>query len=94
MLTLTENATNVVHNLADQAPGDGTGGLRISSNGSADTSFTVAVTTEPEPADEVVESAGARVFLETNAAAALADKVLDAQVEPDGSVRFAIGQQS
>lgn len=93
MLTLTENATNVVHNLADQASGNGVGGLRISSNDSGETSFSVAVTSEPEPTDEIVESAGARVFLETNAASVLSDKVLDAQVDSDGSVRFAIGQQ-
>jgi iron-sulfur cluster assembly protein len=94
MLTLTDNATNVVHNLADQVPGDSAGGLRISTNDSADTTFSVAVTAEPEPTDEVVESSGARVFLETNAAAVLSDKVLDAEVDSDGSVRFAIGQQS
>jgi hypothetical protein len=38
-----------------------------------------------------VESSGARVFLEENAAVVLSDKVLDAQVDDEGAVRFAIG---
>ena len=42
--------------------------------------------------DEVIESAGARVFLEEHAAEALADKVLDAQLDEGGAVRFAIAQ--
>jgi hypothetical protein len=42
----------------------------------------------------VVEDHGARVFLTTTVADTLDDKVLDAQVGEDGSVRFAIGAQA
>jgi Fe-S cluster assembly iron-binding protein IscA len=94
MLTLTDNASNVVHNLTDSISGGDAAGLRISTTEGAETSFSVAMTTEPEPTDEIVERSGARVYLETNAALALADKVLDAEVDRDGSVRFAVGQQS
>ena len=41
----------------------------------------------------MVESAGARVFLEPNAAVVLDDKVLDAQLDEGGAVTFAIGQE-
>lgn len=41
----------------------------------------------------MVESGGARVFLEETAAAALDDKILDADVNEQGAVRFSIGNQ-
>jgi iron-sulfur cluster assembly protein len=94
MLTLTENASTIVKTIAAQTPGADDGGLRISSKDSGTTDFTVAVTASPEPRDEVVESDGARVFLEEEAAAVLFDKVLDAQVDDEGAVRFALGTAS
>ena len=90
MLTLTENASTIVKTLTDQAPQDDAG-LRISSSNPQNTAFAAAVTDAPEPADQVVESDGARLFLEPGAAVALDDKVLDAQVDDEGAVRFAIG---
>jgi Fe-S cluster assembly iron-binding protein IscA len=94
MLTLTENAGAVVKNLADRtlaASGSTEGGLRISSAES--NNFEVAVAPQPQPADQVVESAGARVYLEPHAADALSDKVLDAQIDANGSVHFSLGVQ-
>jgi iron-sulfur cluster assembly protein len=41
-----------------------------------------------------VENAGARVFLEGHAAEVLADKVLDAELDDDGKVRFAVTDQT
>ena len=90
MLTLTENASTIVKTLTDQSP-EADAGLRISSSNEQTTAFAAAVTPQPEPADQVVESGGARLFLEPDAAAALDDKVLDAQVDEQGSVSFAIG---
>lgn len=98
MLTLTENAGVVVKNLADRtlASSGGIdtateGGLRIST--AERNNFEVAVAPRPQPADEVVESSGARVFLEPDAADALSDKVLDAQIDANGSVHFTLGVQ-
>ena len=53
-----------------------------------------AIRREPEPADAVVEADGARVFLDSTAQAALDDQVLDAQMNEDGSVRFALAAQA
>ena len=93
MLTLTENASALIKNLADQTAVAENAGLRISTAvGSSD--LTVDLTPSPEPDDQVVESAGARVFLEESAALALDDKVLDAQLDEGGAVRFAIGAQA
>ena len=90
MLTLTENATTIVKTLTDQSPAD-EAGLRISSSNPDNTAFAAAVYEAPEPADQVVDAGGARLFLEQEAAAVLDDKVLDAQVDEQGAVSFAIG---
>jgi iron-sulfur cluster assembly protein len=90
MLTLTENASTIVKTLTEQAPQDDAG-LRISSSNPQNTSFAAAVAPAPEPADQVVETGGARLFLEEGAADALDDKILDAQVDDQGAVSFAIG---
>ncbi|GAB3618719.1 hypothetical protein GCM10027416_32760 [Okibacterium endophyticum] len=94
MLTLTENASTIVKTIATQTTGTEDGGLRISSSQDPDAGdFAVAVAGAPESGDEIVESSGARVFLEENAAVQLSDKVLDAEVNAEGAVRFAIGAQ-
>lgn len=90
MLTLTENASTIIKNLTDHTVIAEDAGLRISSSGQDSRNLTVDVTPAPEPEDQVVENAGARVFLEENAASVLADKVLDAQLDDEGGVRFAI----
>ncbi len=98
MLTLTDSATTVVKTLIEQAP-DATGAaLRISASavsvselGATDLSLAIARTAEPT--DTVVENAGAKVFLEEKAARVLSDKVLDAEVDDEGSVRFSIDVQ-
>jgi Fe-S cluster assembly iron-binding protein IscA len=91
MLTLTETASTLIRNLADQSVDAEDPGLRISADAEV-TTLTADLAPAPEPTDAVIVSDGARVFLEENAAEALADKVLDAQLEEDGTVRFAIAE--
>ena len=90
MLTLTETASTVVKTIIANESEAGQGGLRINADAVGGTQFTVAVTPAPETTDAVVEHDGARVFVGENAVTALDDKILDAQVGDDGSVRFAI----
>ena len=97
MLVLTEAAAEVVKSVTGppQAP-EGTG-LRISesaSEPSGERSLELAAAAQPGAADQVVESAGARVFLDPPAAAYLDDKVLDAQVDTQGQVHFTLGTQN
>jgi len=94
MLTLTDNAATIVKDLADRSVGTDTGGLRIATNAEDASNFEVTVAPVPQPADQVVSSAGAKVFLEENAAAVLADKQLDATVNDEGAVRFVIAEQA
>jgi hypothetical protein len=53
----------------------------------------LSVAPDPGPHDTVVIESGARVFLDETAAIALEDRVLDAELANDGSVRFALGNQ-
>ena len=96
MLVLTEAAAEVVKSVVEtpQAP-DGTG-LRISHSATEPgnpNSLELAAATEPGNNDQVVETSGARVFLDPQAAAYLDDKVLDAEVDAEGQVRFTLGVQ-
>jgi iron-sulfur cluster assembly protein len=91
MLTLTDQATTVVKTIADQTPDLEGVGLRISAQDTGSQSLDLSVVANPEPADQVIDSEGALVFLEPNAAVLLDDKVLDARIEENGAVSFAIG---
>jgi iron-sulfur cluster assembly protein len=96
MLVLTEAAAEAVKSVTSnpQVP-EGTG-LRIApaapdSDDPAGFQLTAALV--PAEDDQVIEAAGARVFLEPQAAAYLEDKVLDAQVDEQGQARFSLGVQ-
>ncbi len=92
MLTLTENATTAVKNLTAQLPTD-TGGIRISEAAEPGAGYAVSLATAPQQGDAVVEEGGARVFVDPIATVQLDDRVLDARVDEDGSIGFALGQQ-
>ena len=69
-------------------------GLRIASPAGSDPGA-LQVTAAPGPSanDQVVEAAGAHVYLEPQAAAYLEDKVLDAEVDSEGKAHFSLGLQ-
>lgn len=89
MLTVTTNATAVIERLTSHPELPEGAGLRISSQSEG---FGLSVTPEPEQGDQVMQEAGARLFLEPDAAEALADKTLDAQVDSGGSVQFFLAE--
>ncbi|HEU4514880.1 MAG TPA: Fe-S cluster assembly protein HesB [Nocardioidaceae bacterium] len=93
MLTLTENANNVVKTIVEQASGSDQAGLRISQDAPDSPALHVMPTDAPQPGDQVLEEEGARVFLEETAAVTLDDKILDAQVDQSGGVQFTIANQ-
>jgi len=94
MLTLTENASTVVKSLASRGGTSEEAGLRISSAAPESREYAVEVAPQPAESDTVLDVDGARVFLEPNAAISLDDKVLDASVSEQGSVRFSIAEQA
>ena len=96
MLMLTEAAAEVVKSLTStpQAP-EGTG-LRIASSGPEPGdpgALQVTATVGPGENDQVIDAAGAHIYLEPQAAAYLEDKVLDAQVDSDGQAHFSLDVQ-
>jgi iron-sulfur cluster assembly protein len=96
MLVLTEAAAEVVKSVTGtpQTP-DGTG-LRITQAGQEPggaTALQLAPAAAPGEGDQVVEAAGARLFLDPQAAVYLENKVLDAEVDTQGKVRFTLASQ-
>ena len=89
MLTLTDNAATEIRNLIalPEVPDDA--GVRIAADPAG--TLTLALAGAPVQGDAVLEEQGARVFLEPAAGEFLADKELDAGVDPEGNVQFSIG---
>lgn len=88
-MILTDNAVEVIHDLTDGEGAIAVAGVRIAADPTGD-ALTVEPVEEPLEGDEVVESLGARVFLDSDAADLLDDKALDASVDDDGAVQFAV----
>lgn len=98
MLTLTDNAIDVVKTLTEQAGEPAEAGLRISQQpreaDGTEPSLALAPAEHPHPGDQVVEAGGARLFLDSPAAAALDEQTLDAAVDEAGRVSFAVAPQA
>lgn len=94
MLTLTDNASAIVTTLVTRQSEAPDAGLRIHSTAeqgpAGESRLAVLVTTDPDPLDQVVEISGTRLFLDETAAVALEDKILDAGVDDEGAVSFAV----
>ena len=93
MLTLTDNATAIVHEITTQPGLSEEAGLRITSAATPEPSFEVTAAAQGEPDDQVVEQGGATIYLDPAAAQLLDDKVLDAALDQSGKVEFALGLQ-
>ena len=96
MLVLTEAAAEVVKSVTSNPEAPHGAGLRIASaipEPRDPSALQLTAATGPGENDEVVEAAGARVFLEPQAAAYLSDKVLDAQFDEQGTAQFSLGRQ-
>lgn len=85
MLTLTTPAIEAIRTLTAQPGLPEDTGLRIVHEDSAG-SISLSISPEPLAGDEIIETAGVRVFLQDDAAAMLADKALDATIGDDGIV--------
>ena len=96
MLVLTEAAAEVVKSVTSTPQAPGGAGLRIASSAPEPESpgaLQLTAATEPGENDQVIEAAGARVFLEPQAAIYLEDKILDARVDEQGEAHFSLGMQ-
>ena len=91
MLTLTDNASTIVKEISNQIPE--AAGLRITSESADQPSFEVEPAPAAEPGDAVVEQDGATLSLDEASSSQLDDTVLDAQVDQNGGVQFALTLQ-
>ena len=91
MLALTENATTIVKQVVGGPEADDAAGLRIT--GTPETQLAVTAVAGSEPNDLIVNQDGATIYLDSGAAQALDDKVLDAGVDDSGNVQFGLYQQ-
>jgi iron-sulfur cluster assembly protein len=95
MLTLTDDAATAIRTLAGQTDMPEETGVRISSTTgeSGPPALGLTVTESPLPEDQVIEVQGARVFVDSDVAADLEDKALDAQITAQGQVQFMLADQ-
>jgi Fe-S cluster assembly iron-binding protein IscA len=92
MLSVTDNAATAIRDITSQEAVPPGAGLRIAADESGG-SLTLSLVAEPYDGDQVLDSAGARLFLDSEAALLLDDKELDVAVDPSGDVQFAVADQ-
>lgn len=93
MLTLTERAAATIRSLTSQPGIPAETGLRMSVQDSS--AGTLALSLEgKQPGDAVIEDAGAKVFVEQDAADIVGDSELDAELDEQGHASFMLAQQS
>jgi len=90
MLTLTDRATDCIHDVLDARHVPAAGGVRIAIH--PQHGFVLAIETEPASDDYVVGAEGARVFLDPACARVFDDIELDAAVR-DGQLVFEASQR-
>jgi Fe-S cluster assembly iron-binding protein IscA len=92
MLAVTDNAVALIRDLTGQQQVPDGAGLRIATDPSAG-SLTLSLVPEPREGDQVLDASGARLFLDSQAAQLLDDKALDAAVDAEGAVQFALAEK-
>jgi Fe-S cluster assembly iron-binding protein IscA len=93
MLIMTDHAVTAVRGLTYQPDAPVGAGLRIATD-PARGALTLTVTPQPWSGDQVIDTDGARLFLDPEAATMLEDKALDATTNGDGRVEFTVAEQS
>jgi iron-sulfur cluster assembly protein len=93
VLTLTDRAAETIRHLTSQPGVPADTGLRMSLQDSEAGTLALALA-GPQPDDDVIEEAGARVFVQRDAAPMVADRELDAQLDEQGRASFRLSMQA
>jgi iron-sulfur cluster assembly protein len=88
VLTLTDEAVNVLRELTAQPGLSAEAGLRIAPPEAGADGLALSLAQGPQAGDQVIEDAGVHVYVQPDAAAALDDKALDARIGETGEVSF------
>ncbi|HET8758197.1 MAG TPA: HesB/YadR/YfhF-family protein [Solirubrobacteraceae bacterium] len=97
MLAISPNASEAISRALEGAAIPDGAGLRLTTGAHSErgVAIEIAFVTAAAPGDEVIEtSAPVDVFVEPVAARVLDDQVLDAQLQPDGALAFALSGQA
>lgn len=84
MLTVTETAQAAIRSLSEQAGLPATGGVRLAMDETG-SGVQMSLAPEPQEGDQVVDDAGARVFMPAETATLLETQQLDAAPTPEGT---------
>jgi Fe-S cluster assembly iron-binding protein IscA len=90
MLIVTDHAAAAIRAVTNRPQVPAGAGLRISAEGEHADRLVMRVAPAPGADDAVIDAAGALLFLDPAAAAALKDKALDAYSDDDGALRFTV----
>lgn len=96
MLTVTDRAADIIKQAVEAGDLPRGAGIRIAPQqpGTQEgTGLAAKLADGPLGEDDVVEVAGARVFLDPVAANELDDMVLDAEVQPNGTITLGVAEQ-
>jgi iron-sulfur cluster assembly protein len=93
VLTLTDQAVSAIRDLTTRPGLPAETGLRIAPDDGGAGRLSLSLSDGPQAGDRVIEEADVHVFVQPDAAAALDDKALDAQVSEDGKVSFMLQSQ-
>ena len=94
MLTLTDQAVAAIRDLTTRPGLPAETGLRIAPQGGGASGLARSLAEGPQAGDQVIGEAGAQVYVQPDAAAALDDKALDARVTETGEVSFQLQPQA
>lgn len=96
VLTLTPAAVEVVNALTSGPGVPETAGLRIASTPDTPQAggLEVELVSEPAEPDQVVDTSGARVFVEQGAMPYVDDKVLNGELDEQGGAHFSLVEQN
>jgi iron-sulfur cluster assembly protein len=92
VLKLTDRAAETIRTLTSQPGVPADAGLRMSLPGGEAGALALSLESR-QPEDAVIENAGARVFVEPDAAVIVEDRELDGQLDEQGEASFILGSQ-
>jgi Fe-S cluster assembly iron-binding protein IscA len=90
MITITSKAHQVVRQVTSHPRVGPHSGLRIAAQDDETAALSVRTVAEPQPGDRVLESDGARLYLDDVAEPRVDGHVLDAVTEDSGRVHFVV----
>ncbi|MFI7703364.1 HesB/IscA family protein [Nonomuraea sp. NPDC049480] len=94
MLTLTDKAVAAIRDVMAGVDVPADAGLRISAKAGEAGALELALASQPQAGDQVIEKGDVRVFVAEDTVAILDDKALDAQPGTPGQPAFRLDRQS